>query len=126
MKCDACPETDSCKELCPDMEDYLPKSMRFEEIPVGGASEMDNIVQRYIEQSNCPTIHREVSPDLFKIGIDVLNKLSMHQHIILYLYHVAGVNDRKIAYFFKTHKGNINQSRKAAYKKIRRLTDGRI
>mgnify|MGYP001583060836 FL=1 len=122
MKCDTCRKTKDCVALCEDMENFLPKEMRFEEIPMGGVNEMENIVQRYIEESEAPVIQREISPDLFKIGIDILNKLTLQQHIILYLYHVAGVNDRKIAFFFKTHRSNIHQSRKSAYKKIRRMT----
>lgn len=123
MKCDTCKRTADCVTLCEDMENFLPKEMRFEEIPMGGVNEMENIIQRYIEESAAPVIQREISPDLFKIGIEVLNKLTLKQHIILYLYHVAGVNDRKIAHFFKTHRGNIQQRRKFAYEKIRRITN---
>ena len=104
------------------MERILPKEMRFEEIPFGGINDMENLVQNYIEQANCATIERETSADLFKLGMEALNKLDIKQHVIIYLYHVAGMTDMTIANFFKTSRLKIHRSRRATYDKLREIS----
>lgn len=126
MKCDTCKKTADCVTLCEDMEKSLPKEMRFEEIPMGGVAEMENIVQRYIEECDAPIIEREISPDLFKVGIETLNKLAIKQHVIMYLYHVAGFSDKKIANFFCTSRKTIYHARKNTYRQIHRITDSGV
>lgn len=123
MMCDTCKKTVSCTELCEDMEEFLPKEMRFEEIPMGGAGEMDNLIQHYIDDNSGETIERDINPDLFKVGIETLNKLKLRQHVILYLYHVAGLTDAKIAFFFNISRLKVHRLRKSTYTQLRRMVD---